>query len=336
MTEQERLQWDELPHQLTDWAETQLGARIINADSQKGGFSRGAALRVVGENGQRAFLKAVDAAVYGQTARLYLAEARHLQLLPVNVPVAHHLATFTECNWVGLLLADIEGRHPDFAADTEDLVKVFHAFDEVSAIDASHFDIEQLRPSLEGEVRLWSKISELLSNNSITDASYSHVKSSAVRRQLLRYVTQLEISAHRYAEYVDEFLIPNLDGEQIVHTDVRADNILVTDTQAVIVDWAWMCRGNAAVDSALIVVDAVYAGTSLSVPDMVRQSRLLSAQPPHFVDALIVSMAGFYLYAALQEGEVGTTSNLPLVRAQRAVALLDWVNLHREEIGLAG
>lgn len=25
-----------------------------------------------------------------------------------------------------------------------------------------------------------------------------------------------------------------------------------------------------------------------------------------------------------------------LVRAQRAVALLDWVDLHREEIGLAG
>lgn len=334
MAGHERLQWHELPSQLTGWVEAQLGARVINADSQKGGFSRGAALRLLGENGQRAFLKAVDGGVYEQTARLYLAEARHIQLLPPGAPVAHLLGTFFEDNWVGLLLEDVEGQHPNFATRPEDLTKVLRAFDDISAADASGFEVEELRPSLEGELRLWDKISELLANHRITETSYSHVPSSAVQQHLLSYVPALKAYAHHYARYVDKYLIPSMEGEQVVHTDVRADNILVDGERAVIVDWAWMCRGNAAIDAGLIVVDAVCAGSSLSVADIMEQSQTLSAQPPHFVDALIVSMAGFYFYAALHKGEVGTSSNLPLVRAQRAVALLGWVERHREEIGL--
>ena len=41
-----------------------------------------------------------------------------------------------------------------------------------------------------------------------------------------------------------------LDGEGLLHGDMRSDNLCIRDGQAVLVDWNWACVGNAAVDVA--------------------------------------------------------------------------------------
>lgn len=41
-------------------------------------------------------------------------------------------------------------------------------------------------------------------------------------------------------------------GETLLHTDLRADNMLLTGDRVVIVDWPYACRGAAFVDVALL------------------------------------------------------------------------------------
>jgi aminoglycoside phosphotransferase (APT) family kinase protein len=41
-----------------------------------------------------------------------------------------------------------------------------------------------------------------------------------------------------------------LDGERLLHLDVRSDNLCIRDGHAVLVDWNWASVGNPAVDVA--------------------------------------------------------------------------------------
>lgn len=334
MHNQERLQWEEMSPALTRWVEDQLGSRVLSVESQNGGFSRGAALRLVGAQEQRVFLKAVDGKVLSQTAELYRAEASHLEHFASHAPVAHLLAIYEHDGWVGLLLEDIDGRYPDFGSCAGDLAVVLSAFDELAQMPAPSTGLDDVRSSLEQEFRLWERVEKLLAEQSVNEDSFAHIHSPAVVQQLLMHLPHIQEYAGTYRDYVNTFLIPYLEGDQVVHTDVRADNILVKNHQAIIVDWAWMCRGNAAIDSALVAVDAICAWSSVTAVEVLRESKVLSSQPAYFMEAVVVAMAGFYFYAALQKGESGTSSNLPLVRAQRAVALLNWSDDHRQQIGL--
>lgn len=41
-----------------------------------------------------------------------------------------------------------------------------------------------------------------------------------------------------------------LDGEALLHNDVRSDNLCFTDGRVVLIDWNWACRGNPKLDIA--------------------------------------------------------------------------------------
>ncbi|WP_246009672.1 phosphotransferase family protein [Actinokineospora cianjurensis] len=51
-----------------------------------------------------------------------------------------------------------------------------------------------------------------------------------------------------------------VDGDDLAHTDLHPLNILVSDTTARAVDWAWSRRANAAVDVAFLITRLVDAG----------------------------------------------------------------------------
>jgi hypothetical protein len=53
-----------------------------------------------------------------------------------------------------------------------------------------------------------------------------------------------------------------LRGDALLHTDVNADNVLVGDSRAWLVDWAWPTRGAGFIDCACFVVQLIAAGHS--------------------------------------------------------------------------
>jgi hypothetical protein len=64
-----RIDYDVLPRFVRAWVDDALGAHVVEAATQLGGFSAGAAARVVGDDGRRAFVKAVSDEVNAANAR---------------------------------------------------------------------------------------------------------------------------------------------------------------------------------------------------------------------------------------------------------------------------
>ncbi|MCM3924697.1 phosphotransferase [Frankia sp. AiPs1] len=56
---------------------------------------------------------------------------------------------------------------------------------------------------------------------------------------------------------------PAMTGEALLHTDLNRHNVLITGQRAMIVDWAWACRGAPWVDLALVAFLFMVAGHSV-------------------------------------------------------------------------
>ena len=105
-----------------------------------------------------------------------------------------------------------------------------------------------------------------------------------------------------------------LAGDQLVHGDVRADNLLVTaDGSVVVVDWPWATRGAAWFDRLALLVNVGLNDRDAPLDD------LLAAWLPEVaaddVDAALAGLAAYFVDVARRPDPPG----LPTVRAfQRA------------------
>jgi hypothetical protein len=104
--------YEQAPRQLREWVERELGSRVASAASQPGGFSPGVAARLVTADGARAFVKAIATSRHAATAALHRYESRAMLAIPSGPALPRLYATYDDGDWVGLLLEDIEGRHP--------------------------------------------------------------------------------------------------------------------------------------------------------------------------------------------------------------------------------
>ncbi|MHB8449420.1 MAG: hypothetical protein ACYDAQ_02975 [Mycobacteriales bacterium] len=111
-----RKRFDEIPPKVRGWAEVALGSPIVSAQDQIGGMSPGCAVRIQTARGGRAFLKAVGSELNPDTPTLFRHEIEVLSKLPPVRYRASLLGSYDDGGWVALLLADVDGRHPDLAA----------------------------------------------------------------------------------------------------------------------------------------------------------------------------------------------------------------------------
>src|SRR3954447_9837774 len=107
-----RIAYDELPAVVRAWVDAALGEPVVEAVTQPGGFSPGVASRVRTADGRRAFVKAVAATPNPETPDMDRKEATVTAALPEHAPVPRLLAAYDDGTWVGLLLEDVDGRHP--------------------------------------------------------------------------------------------------------------------------------------------------------------------------------------------------------------------------------
>lgn len=168
------------------------------------------------------------------------------------------------------------------------------------------------------ELKFWHRLAEGVN---LDDLQY--VKDTPYYRDLVDLLPLVNKGAADFATEVDEQVAAHLDGTEYVHTDLRADNILLTsDGQAILVDWPWANKGNADLDLGLIAVDA------LIQDDQLTERQVLELMPAHrrpsleFLHGCVVALAGYYLYALTQQPSASTNSSLIEMRAHRALALL--------------
>lgn len=295
-----RLEWDEVPPHVRRGIEDVLGARVAAARTQTGGFSPGVAARVDLADGRRVFVKAVGSAVNPETPDLNRAEIVALHLMPAHLPVAQLLGSYDDGDWVALVLEDVEGRRPSLPWTCADATSVSATLRAVAGTTAP----EEL-PAFADVVLALSAWDDVAADPTGLDPAV-----------VARLPEMLELQA-RAREVTP--------GNALVHWDVRNDNVLIRpDGTAVLLDWAWACRGAPWLDTLLLALDFAiqggpdpdaYLGASAVTADVDRQD----------LRALLACIVGVWTERARRPAPPG----LPTIRAWQsrcAVAALRWLD----------
>lgn len=109
-----------------------------------------------------------------------------------------------------------------------------------------------------------------------------------------------------------------------MHTDLRADDLLLTDDdEVIVVDWAGPVVGAPRVDTAIFSINpALFGGWD--------PEELLAAHPvadvadPAAVDALVCAVLGYFVWSSRQPSPAGLPTVRLFQRAQERV-VLSWL-----------
>jgi aminoglycoside phosphotransferase (APT) family kinase protein len=289
-----RLAWDALPAWLRRSIERRLGAGVERADTQPRGFSPALASRLRLDHGGRFFVKAIapdaeSGAPGGQD--LYRREARIAARLPDGAPAPRLVASWEEGGWVVLVFEDVDGRHPALPWDLAELAAV---------LDAMSMLTDRLTPSpvdvppagVPGGRNGWVQLAE--------DPSRLDRLAGLdpwVRSNLDRLATTSSASPETFS------------GSTLLHMDIRADNILLTRSGVVFVDWPHARIGGPWVDLVFFLPSVAMQGG----PD---PDSLFWPHPsarrvdPAAVIAVLAGLTGFFIHGATEDPPPG----LPTLR----------------------
>lgn len=297
-----RIGWDDLPRPVRQAVEDILGAQVIDARSQVGGFSPGTADRVVTAAGRRAFVKAASPGLNERTVELHRREAAVAAALPAEVPAPELRGVHDDGEWIALVFEDVGGRCPGTPWVAAEFAAALTALDQLGAVPLPA-TLRTLLPDLgvmlADDLGGWRRI--------------AHDPPADLDAWTVRHLDQLRDLGDRAAAA--------LTGDQLVHADIRADNLVLRPGGAVtIVDWPWASLGATWFDTLMLLVNVRCYGGQLSTD--------IDADPDD-ITAVLAGVAGYFVDAARQAPPPG----LPTVRAFQAAqgqVVLDWLRQRLE------
>lgn len=96
-----------------------------------------------------------------------------------------------------------------------------------------------------------------------------------------------------------------MEGDHLVHLDLRCDNVLVDAAGATtLVDWPWASRGAPWIDGLTLLLDLRRLGADTDGEAVVAQHPLFSSVPPRDITAVLAALAIEFLTAARRESGV--------------------------------
>jgi aminoglycoside phosphotransferase (APT) family kinase protein len=292
-----RIGWVDLPGRVRDAVEAIVGGVVVEAVSQPGGFSPGTADRIRTAGGRRAFVKAVSSAQNEHSPRMHRQEAGIAAALPAGTPAPTLLGTYDDGDWIALVFADVEGRHPTTPWRDDELAAVRAALDHLaraltpSPIPGAPTAHDHLAHDFAGWHRLRDDPPATLDGWAATHLD--------------------DLCLHA------EHGLVALAGDTLAHTDIRADNLLISaDGTVTVVDWPWACRGPAWLDTLLLLVNVrLYGGhADLATVD---------ADPADLIGVL-AGLGAFFADAARHPAPPGLPSLRAFQQAQADV-VVSWL-----------
>lgn len=300
-----RIEWPDIPTDVRAAVDERLGSAVVRADNQPGGFSPGLAARCTLADGRRVFLKAVSPEQNPQACRIHRREAEIASRLPGSVPAPRLLDVHDDGRWVVLMLEDIDGRQLSEAWSEQQLDHVIPALRDFtesvtpSPLDGLQSVVDRHRPVFSGWRRLAGGDGDV---SRLTPRVAEHVA--------------------RFAE-AESGWEEAAAGNTLLHADLRADNLLLTDDGALwIVDWPWACVGAGFVDLAFLLPSIGIAGPEPAV--VVERFGLFADVDRAALASIVAALAGFFTRSALDPAPPG----LPRLRAfqqSQADVATDWL-----------
>ncbi len=297
-----RQQWLDIPQKIRDLTEEYLGAKVINTETQLGGFSPGVATRLHTVDNRWVFLKAIGTELNPTSVNFHRQEIKVNAVLPDNSLAPKLLWSYDDADdteWVVLLFDNIDGSNPKTPWSDNDLQRVMKAMSQLSEQLTSptiSYPIPSAKDHFASRIHGWQRIKTGKSINieQLDDWSKHHLDA----------LCELEKEAPKAVE-----------GQTLLHFDIRADNIVMTDDAVWFVDWPHASIGAAWVDVVLFAPSVVMQG-GLQPQDLIQLHPAFDDADPDAVTAAIVSMAGMFSYQSLLPAPPG----LPTLREfQRAL-----------------
>jgi aminoglycoside phosphotransferase (APT) family kinase protein len=293
-----RVAWRDVPQPVREAIEGVCGAQVAEAQTQPGGFSPGVAARVRCADGNRWFVKAASAEINPDTPRLHRQEARVLADLdsPITVghlPVPRLRGTVELGPWFALVIDDVAGHQPELPWRDSELDLVLAALDRLGdALTPAPVKVPSVEEYMGTDFTGWRTLARTPGDDRIDPWS----------RARLGELAALEATWAAHAA-----------GITLLHTDIRADNLLVTDGGVTVVDWPHACLGAAFVELVFFAPSVAMQGG----PDpaaLLARSRTGREAGRHALAAVVCAMAGYFTQRSLRPPPPG----LPTVRSFQA------------------
>lgn len=232
----------DLPPEVVAWVTAQLGEDVTEARDAQGGFSPGVAAVVRGASGSSMFVKAVGAAVNPDSLPFYRREwevsARLPRLDGIVLPSAGTELDVAGEQYVVLAFPALDGEppaHPWRPAPLAEALDALHALS--LQLTPSPWRNGGAAPRLPEFFHSWDQIA------ADSDDPWRALKWVRGRSQDL-------VAAE--AQLREEVL-----GDTLSHTDLRADNLVLTPGRVWFVDWAHAENAARWVDGGLLLADVV-------------------------------------------------------------------------------
>ncbi len=301
--------WSTLPDAVLSALEGWLGSAVETAESQAGGFSPGIAARIRTAGGARYFVKAVGPHPNRDSPGMHRREAQIVTAMPDGVAVPRLLWSHDdeESGWVLLASQDIEGRHPHMPWRMDELDLVVEGLARIAdALTPSPLPVSlagSARRAFQRSINGWRQLAE----GPPSDLD----RLDAWSRRNLDGLVELESQAPEA-----------VDGDTLLHLDVRADNILLAEDRVWLFDWASACVGAPWVDAVGFAPSVAMQGGPPPEQVIALHPAARAADPAHLT-AAVAAVAGYFTRGALQPPPPGLPTLREFQAAQGAVAR-DW------------
>jgi len=291
----ERLAWEALPDAIRAGIEERSGARVVSAETQPGGFSPGLAARLGLDDGRTVFAKAVGPVPNPDSPEFHRREARVAAALPPETPAPRFLFSLEADGWAAVVLENVDGHEPRLPWREDELARVLAALEtQADALTPAPISAPPVEETLDELFHGWRSL-----ESPADDWAAEHVDE----------LRELESGWAAAAT-----------GETLLHCDVRADNILLTQDRVVFVDWPHACVGAAWVDLLAFLPSVAMQGGPH--PWEVFESHPLGRDvPPERLQPMLAALAGFFLYRATLPAPPGLSTLRDFQRGQGVEAL---------------
>jgi hypothetical protein len=299
----QRLAWDALPAHIRLAIETWLGEPVVAVQSMSGGFSPGLAARLTTRSGQRVFAKAVCADPNPDAPTFHRREIMVASRLPQNAPTPRLLWSLDEggAGWVVLVFEDVEGRPPAQPWIAEEFDRV------IVALNALTVDLTP-SPIPASEIGAASTSGQIRPDNWL--------------RLKLDNPLQVDPWVYRHLDKLieaEDQVAGVIDGDTLLHFDLRGDNMLLTDHGVVIVDWPHARVGAPWIDAVGFAPSVAMEGGPDPEELVTRLDATRLADPDHLTLG-IIEIAGFFTQRGAQPPLEGLPGLREFQEAQGAVA----------------
>ena len=294
------LPWAKVPAAVKEWAAGIGGGEPTGVRDLHGGFSPGAAAWLECPRGA-VFVKAVGEELNTESPALHRREAVVSGALPRLPAFPVLLDVYDQGGWVALAFDAIDGRVPRHPWDRAELDSVVKALEDIhralTPSPAAH--LEPARLFFQNLFGGWAELASAKDTSGLDPWCWKNLSRLA------------ELEA-RWPEAID--------GQTLVHGDIRSDNILISQAGPVFVDWPHAAVGTP-------VFDLIAWAPSVVLEGGPRPEELLAAHgpsrsaDPDIVSVLLAAVSGFFVARSLRPSPPGLPTLRPFQAAQGEVAL---------------